>query len=153
MSVLAFIRLILLGAKSRFRSFLGMAAGALAAPLIVAAAFSAAGPLIAGAFSQPKLELVFCDLEGSAYFDTILGLLLADESITKTVTVRKLGYGEALDELAAGAADAVVVFPEAFISDMSRGINRPIQILGSEADPVRSVFIKEFMEALLLSTA
>jgi len=143
----AYLRLVSLGAKSRFKSFLGMALSALAAPVLIAAAFIAAGPLIAGAFSPPKLELVFCDLEGSAYFDTILNLLLADESITKTINVKKLGYDEALAELDSGGADAVVIFPEAFISDMSRGVNRPIKIMSGEADPVRTVFIKEFMQS------
>jgi len=142
-----YIRLICLGAKSRYRSFLGMALSALAAPLLIAAAFIAASPLISAAFTPPKLELVFCDLEGSAYFDTILDLLLADESITKTIAVSKLGYDESLAALADGSADAVVIFPEAFISDMSRGINRPIKILGNESDPIRTVFIKEFMQS------
>ena len=145
--IFSYIRLICLGAKSRFRSLLAMIFSALSAPLIIAAAFVAAGPLLAGAFTQPKLELVFCDLEGSAYFDTILNLLLADESVTKTVTIKKLGYDEALSELDRGAADAAIIFPEAFISDMSRGINNPIKILASESDPVRSVFIKEFIQS------
>ena len=139
--------MIRLGAKSRFKSFAGMALSSLAAPLLIAAAFVTAGPLIAGAFSQPKLELVFCDQEGSAYFDTILSLLLADESITKTVAVKKLEYDEALDALDRGRADAVIVFPENFITDMSMGINRPIKILSGETDPVRTVFVREFMQS------
>jgi len=145
--IYAYLRLIRLGAKNRFKSIAGMVLSAAAAPLLIAAAFAAAGPTIAGAFTQAKLDLVFCDLEGSSYFDTLLNLMLADESITKTVNVRKLDYGEALAELGAGRADAVVVFPESFISDMAMGINRPVKILGNESDPVRSVFIKEFMQS------
>ena len=143
----AYFNLVCIGAKSRFKSLFGMALGSFAAPLIIAAAFVAAGPLIAGAFTQPKLDLVFCDLEGSAYFDTILNLLLADESVTKTASIRKLEYDEALSELDSGAADAVIIFPEAFLSDMAMGINHPIKILSGESDPVRSVFIKEFIQS------
>jgi len=144
---ISFIRLVILGIKSQYKSILGLAASSVAAPLAVAAVIIAAGPALSGAFPQMKLELIFCDLEGSAYFDTILNLLLSDESITKTANVRKLGYDEALQALGEGRADAVIVFPEAFISDMSRGINKPITIYGSERDPVRTVFIKEFMQS------
>ena len=143
----AYIRMIVLGAKNHIRSLPGLLAGALAAPLIIAAAFAAAGPVIYGAFNQPKLDLIFCDLEGSSYFDTLINLLLADESITKTVGVKKLGYDQAISALESGEADAVIVFPETFISDMSRGINRPVKIIASERDPVRAVFIKEFMKS------
>jgi hypothetical protein len=146
-SLCAYVRIIILGAKSQYKSLPGMIISSLAPPLIIAAAFIAAGPLISGAFAQPKLNLVFCDLEGSAYFDTVLNLLLSDESVTKTITVRKLEYNEAISELSKGEADAVIIFPESFISDMSKGINRPVKILGSEADPVRTVYIKEFMQS------
>jgi len=143
----AFIRLVCLSAKSHFGSLAAMALGAAIAPLLAAAVFAAAGPTLAGAFAQVKLELIFCDLEGSSYFDTLLNLLLADESITKTVSVRKLDYADALAELAEGRADAVVAFPESFLSDMAAGINRPIRIYGNESDPVKTVFIREFMQS------
>ena len=146
-NISAYFRLISLSAKSHFKSVWGMVISAFIAPLIIAAAFVAAGPLIAGSFAQPRLDLIFCDLEGTMYFDTVLDLLLADESVTRTVTIRKLDYDEALAELGSGGADAVIIFPEDFISDMSRGINRPLRILGNESDPVRTVFIREFMQS------
>ncbi|MCL2058580.1 MAG: ABC transporter permease [Oscillospiraceae bacterium] len=146
-SIYAFIGIIVLGAKSQYRSFAGMALGSIAAPLLVAAVFIAAAPTISGIFARQKMNLVFCDLEGSAYFDTIINLLLADESVTRTVTVVKLDYDESLGALDSGWADAVIIFPDSFISDMSQGINRPVKILASESDPIRTVIIKEFMQS------
>ncbi|MDR3121252.1 MAG: ABC transporter permease [Clostridiales bacterium] len=143
----AFAKLIILGAKGYFRSLRRIALFALIPPLLIAAAFFAAGPVFAGALSPGKLSLVFCDLEGSAYFDTLSGLMLSDEAIDKTATVQKLGYQEALRALEGGLADAVIVFPETFLRDMIAGVNQPVRVLIGDVEPLRAALIREFMQS------
>jgi hypothetical protein len=137
--------LIWLGLKNHFKTWRALLLWALLPPLMTAAIGVSAGFAVEGRLLSDRLAVIFCDLEGSPYFDLFMNMALADESVSKTVEIRKLGYGEAIGELKAGSADAAVIFPETFIRDMMDGINQPVTLVCRDADSMDSVLIREYV--------
>ena len=140
------LRLIRLGIKSHFGSWRALLFAALAPPLAIAAAAVAAVPALARASASAELSIVFCDLENSPYIDMAIGLATADESFRRSVSMRKLGYDEAFQELEAGRADAVAVFPDGFVKEMAEGVNKPVNVVLGDTDPIKATLAKELMD-------
>ncbi|MDR1060078.1 MAG: ABC transporter permease, partial [Clostridiales bacterium] len=141
------MRLFRLGLKNHIHSWRAFALWALLPLLLIAAGALALASALAGSPLTDRLSVVFCDLEGSPYFDIFMNMALADESVSKTVAIRELGYDDAIAALEAGRADAVAVFPETFIRDMMDGINQPVTVLFRDAGTMDAVLIKEFVSS------
>ena len=116
-------------------------------PLIVLLLFLTIFPVLSETITSQRLSLAFVDLEGSTYFNTMVGIIEGTESITALIDLKLLSYDDALDSLAARQVDAVVVFPERFIADMVNGINQPVDVILSADNPLKTIYIREFMES------
>jgi ABC-2 type transport system permease protein len=77
----------------------------------------------------------------------ITNILITDQRYSDFLTIRKLDYETLTEQLNSGELDAAIILPERFVSDMMAGVNRPIEVIANEQNPLKSAVIRELMES------
>ena len=143
----AVLRLLICGLRCRYTAWRSALLSLFLPPLIVFFLLLTVFPIITSSFSNQRLAIAFVDLEGSSYFNTLVGIIEGTDSIKALIELEQTTLDEAMSSLHEQSLDAIVVFPDRFIADMVNGINNPVEVILNDVNPIKAVYIREFMES------